>query len=115
MKTTGEKNNLTLQRARFGPLTLLLAAVIGVGLAWAERSAFGSTESLELSPEQVAAARQEAEAKIPRLSPDTEARLEAANFPELPPVSTAVDPSVDKSGISGVRPTVVSTGLIPDF
>jgi hypothetical protein len=113
MQTTGEKNNRERALARFGPLTLLLAAVVGVGLAWAERAVLGSTESLELSQEQVTAARKEAEAKIPRLPPDTEARLEAANFPSLPPVSTAVDPSVDRSGISGVRPPGAAAGLVP--
>src|SRR5689334_23865662 len=48
-------------------------------------------------------ARKEAEAKIPRLSADTEARLAAANFPQLPPVSIAIDPSADRSGLSGDR------------
>lgn len=109
MKSSGENK----YRFLYGPAGGVLAILLGVVGALAERSALGSTESLELSAAQLAEARKEAEAKIPRLSSDTEARLEAANFPHLPPVSTAIDPSVDRSGLSGQKPQVSQAGAIP--
>ena len=90
-------------RAPYGPLGIVLALLLAAAAAWAERAALGSSESLELNPAQLAAAREEAEAKIPRLPADTESRLAAANFPQLPPVSTAVDPSADKSDLGGTK------------
>ena len=99
-------------RFRFGALTLILSAAVGLALAWGEHGTFGHSGVPELGAGQMAVARKEAEAKIPRLAPDTEARLEAANFPELPPVSTAVDPSLDLAGISGIRPATAA-GLVP--
>lgn len=109
MKSSGENK----YRFLYGPAGVVLAVLLGVAGALAERSALGSTDSLELSAPQLAEARKEAEAKIPRLSSDTEARLEAANFPHLPPVSTAIDPSVDRSGLSGQKPQVSQAGAIP--
>lgn len=111
-KNVEHRNDPASARHRFGVLTLLLSAAVGVALGWGEHAAFGTNESPELGAQQMAEARKEAEAKIPRLAPDTEARLQAANFPELPRVSTAVDPSLDRAGLSGTRPSP-ATGLAP--
>ncbi|MFL6284634.1 MAG: hypothetical protein ACJ74Q_15920 [Pyrinomonadaceae bacterium] len=113
MRATVNKNNDSARgRRRFSVLTIILSAAVGVALAWGEHGALGEGGSPEFGPRQMAEARKEAEAKIPRLAPDTEAKLEAANFPELPPVSTAVDPSLDRAGISGTRPSFAA-GLFP--
>jgi hypothetical protein len=101
------------RRPLYGPLGLVLALLLGGSAAWAERSIFGSSEQLELNEAQLADARREAEAQIPRLSPDTEARLQAANYPQLPPVSTAIDPSVDRANLSGTKPQGNSSGITP--
>lgn len=100
-------------RLLFGPVGIVLAVCLGFAVAWAERSVLGSSESVELNQSQLAEARKEAESKIPRLSADTEARLAAANFPQLPPVSIAIDPSADRSGLSGTKAQGGLAGLAP--
>jgi len=109
MKTSG----VNKYRLLYGPVCIVLAVCVGVAVAWAERCVLGSSESVELNQAQLAEARKEAEAKIPRLSADTEARLAAANFPQLPPVSIAIDPSADRSGLSGTKAQGGSAGLAP--
>ncbi len=109
MKTSG----VNKYRLLYGPAGIVLAVCVGVAVAWAERCVLGSSESVELNQAQLAEARKEAEAKIPRLSADTEARLAAANFPQLPPVSIAIDPSADRSGLSGTKGQGGLAGLAP--
>lgn len=109
MNATGASKS----RLLYGPLGVALAVLLGIAAAWAERSVLGSPENLELSQAQLAEARKEAEAKIPRLSADTEARLQAANYPQLPPVSTAIDPSVDRANLSGTKGVGGTSGIAP--
>jgi hypothetical protein len=106
MKSSG----VNKYRLLYGPVGIVLAVCVCVAVAWVERSVLGSSESVELNQAQLAEARKEAEAKIPRLSADTETRLAAANFPRLPPVSIAIDPSADRSGLSGTK---AQGGLAP--
>lgn len=76
---------------------------------------FGKSTRLEVTSAELEQVRREAQASIPRLPADTEDRLAAALYPQLPPIANISDPFVDRAGVASsngagnVSPLMVGT------
>ncbi len=76
---------------------------------------FGKNTRLEVTSAELEQVRREAQASIPRLPADTEDRLAAALYPQLPPIANISDPFVDRAGVASsngpgnVSPLMVGT------
>jgi Flp pilus assembly secretin CpaC len=103
------------QLKRLRLVALALAVILGITFALGESFLFGNTKSAAPTQEELATARREAEASMPRLPANIEDQLATAQFPQLARYSSSSDPFVDKSGVSVARaggiPALGGTGL----
>ncbi len=82
---------------------LFIFILIGVGSAVAEWGLMRPSDDPADNKAQLAAARAEAEASMPRLDPDVEEKLSTSDLARLVPAAVTFDPYVDRAGISGAK------------
>jgi Flp pilus assembly secretin CpaC len=97
-------------------LALIVAFAVAATVTFGARRVLGPSLDTQPSDAALKDARQASLAAIPRLPQDTEEKLAAALYPELPPMASVTDPFVDRAGLnhsaSNVKASLNSTGLV---
>jgi len=97
-------------------LALIVAFAVAATVTFGARRVLGPSLDTQPSDAALKDARQASLAAIPRLPQDTEEKLAAALYPELPPMASVTDPFVDRAGLnhsaSNVKASLTNTGLV---
>ena len=97
-------------------LALIAAFAVAATVTFGARRVLGRSLDTQPSDAALKDARQASVAAIPRLPHDTEEKLAAALYPELPPLASVTDPFVDHAGLnhsaSNVKASLNNTGLV---
>src|SRR6185436_15213263 len=81
-------------------LALIAVFALTVTITFGARRVLSRPLDAQPSTADLKAAREATKAAIPRLPKDTEEKLAAALYPELPPASDIADPFVDRAGLN---------------
>ena len=81
-------------------LTLVAAFALTVTITFGARRALSRPLDAQPADADLKSAREEMKAAIPRLPKDTEEKLAAALYPELPAATNIADPFVDRAGVN---------------
>jgi len=97
-------------------LALIAAFAVAATVTFGARRVLGHSLDTQPSDAALKDARTASVAAIPRLPQDTEEKLAAALYPELPPLASVTDPFVDRAGLnhsaSNVKASLNNTGLV---
>jgi Flp pilus assembly secretin CpaC len=81
-------------------LALIAAFAVAATITFGARRVLGRSLDTQPSDAALKEAREASVAAIPRLPQDTEDKLAAALYPELPPIAAVTDPFVDRAGLN---------------
>ncbi|MDX6576493.1 MAG: type pilus assembly protein PilQ [Blastocatellia bacterium] len=81
-------------------LALIAAFAVAATVTFGARRVLGRSLDTQPSDAALKDAREASVAAIPRLPKDTEEKLAAALYPELPPLTSVTDPFVDRAGLN---------------
>ena len=81
-------------------LALIAAFAVAATITFGARRVLGRSLDTQPSDAALKDAREASVAAIPRLPQDTEDKLAAALYPELPPLASVTDPFVDRAGLN---------------
>lgn len=81
-------------------LALIAAFAVAATATFGARRVLGRPLDIQPSDAALKDAREASVAAIPRLPQDTEDKLAAALYPELPPLASVTDPFVDRAGLN---------------
>src|SRR6266404_2797075 len=97
-------------------LALIAAFAVAATVTFGARRVLGHSLDTQPSDAGLKDARHASVAAIPRLPQDTEEKLAAALYPELPPLASVTDPFVDQAGLnhsaSNMKASLNNTGLV---
>jgi Flp pilus assembly secretin CpaC len=92
---------------------LALAAIfaLGITISFGAHRALGRPLDAQPTETELKAARDQTAASIPRLPNDTEAKLAAALYPEIPAAANISDPFVDHGGVKSTVTSIQTSSM----